>query len=124
MRDEVGWGDLGSRIERTHVQGETADHAQTERRPVGGRVDGLGGPLQGQLGREMGTPLGFRERGEPGKQHSFSLELVTERASYREILLHHFAEAVHRSPPGHGWASCRSETRSTLAYMAVVSTWR
>jgi hypothetical protein len=42
------------------------------------------------------------------------LEFETEGAAHGQILLNGSSEGVHRAPPGHGRASVRNESRSTL----------
>ena len=48
------------------------------------------------------------------------LQLESQAAPQIEVILHGFAERVHRTPPGQGKASVRNALMSTLQYIFVV----
>ena len=43
-----------------------------------------------------------------------TVQLESETASQGEVFLNSLSQGVHRTPPGHGAASVRSASRSTL----------
>ncbi len=80
-------GDLGGRVDRAQVGGESADRAQ----PVtpGHRVDSdrLAGPGDGQFRGDRGRAGGLQVGGEPRKDDALTVELEAQRAPQPQIVL-------------------------------------
>lgn len=115
-------GHLGRRIEGLEVAGEAAYRAE----PITevSRMCTLSwqfGPRKGQLGGDRRRAGGLQVGDEVAQQMVMVRELGAERPADHEVVLRCSAELAHRTPPGQGWASARSATRSTLAYTAVAA---
>ena len=113
---QVSRRDLGGRVERGKPGREAAD----DRQPFGPPVPFVAGGQRRPRDRMF---HGHRRRAglveivdELREQPAGTLELVAHRPAGREVVAHGCSHRVHAAPlPGHGRASSRRESRSTLA---------
>ena len=79
-------------------------------------ANGLERPTQSEFRGEELRTFGFDEVDELAQGRLRPQELRTQRPSCREVLRKGVVEDTHRttSAPGHGWATPRSPSNSTL----------
>ena len=112
---QIGGRHLVGGIDRVQVRCETADDGQPLAVPVGACGRRQRRPRQGQLGRDRVRTSLVEPGEELGQQLAGALELVAQRATDCQVLIELALEPAHDRAPGHGRASVRSASRSTLA---------
>lgn len=78
-------------------------------------------PIPGRPPRDRGQTSTFQKGDEPWEQPRRVGQIVPQRAAQPQIVIQMLFERGHRVVPGQGCATDRSDSRSTLAYSAVVA---
>jgi hypothetical protein len=112
LRDQLVDG-----VQRVHVRGEAADDREAVRVPVGAGRLGQRRPRKRRGGRDRLLGVLVHPGDELGQQLLGAREPVAQRAAHRQVAGEPVLERDHDRPPssGHGHASWRSASRSTLA---------
>jgi hypothetical protein len=107
---------LGGGVDTGQIAGEATDGGHPPRpdaRPSA-RLRLLG-PRQRRLDRHGSGPAGI-EIGDEARQQPPGLgQFVSQRTTQPQVVDESLLQRAHRAAPGHGWATCRSASRSTLA---------
>src|ERR1700733_4763816 len=98
------------------MAGEAPSDGHSMRPHTARRVDvGFGGPCQGRFDSDRWRGGGVEVGDEAGQEPPVLGEVMAETATQRQVFGGGDAERAHGWPPGQGWATARSEARSTLA---------
>src|SRR5579859_7824008 len=111
-------------IDGVEVAGEAADDAESMGPPAAGAVGWLHGPCHRHVDRDEHSTQAVHVGEELVEELLGPGQLEAERPADGQILLEGLLELVHACAPGQGCATVRRASRSTLAYMAVVSRLR
>lgn len=106
---------LGPGIGGAQVLGEATCHAQPDRPLAALHVRRERRPPESQIGRHPVRAFSPREVHESTERPLGSAQLEAECPTNREVLVQRSPEATHRPTPGHGGATERNASRSTLA---------
>ena len=102
-------------VDRAQMRREAPHDRQPMAVPVRARLRRQRRPLERQPGSDNGLAALVEPGEELGQQLAGTLKLVTERPPNGEVLAQALLEHAHDRAPGHGRASSRSASRSTLA---------
>ena len=112
---QVGWWDLGRRVEGVQMPGKTSDDRQPGGPPDRRRTDRLPCPGHRNVDGDGRHSCVLEVVNELQQQPAVPVQLVAQRAAHRQVLLGPSAQRVHDVPPGQGWANAARAAWSTFA---------
>ena len=114
-RQHIGGRYLVHLVEDVQISGEPPDDGEAMSPPQGAGVVRQPRPRQREIGRDRRRAALIEVVEELAQQLLRTLQLVAQRPAQTQVVGQGLTQRAHAAPPGHGRASSRSPSRSTLA---------